>query len=93
MMFEFARELVGGVNLSEAPELSVMDPDDEYRKQAAYAQEMADRQIGLLDKVAWLRVAQGWVGLIRKAKSTPTEELEQQAKAEGTGQDDSTDSH
>ena len=46
-----------------------MDKDDEYRKQAAEAQAWADRTISATDRAAWLRVAQGWLALIRKPKA------------------------
>jgi hypothetical protein len=70
-----------------------MGSDEEYRAHAAEAQAMADRVRAATDKEAWLKVAQGWLSLIRKPKQTATEKFNDQAKARGTGQDDSTGSH
>jgi hypothetical protein len=70
-----------------------MDGDDEYRKQAADAQAWADRAISAADKGAWLRIAQGWLSLIRKRQPTEQEQFGDRAKARGTGQDESKSSH
>jgi hypothetical protein len=43
-----------------------MTRDDEYRKKAAEAQKEADRSTNEMDQARWLRVVQGWLGLIRK---------------------------
>jgi hypothetical protein len=43
-----------------------MSSDDEYRRQAADAQKQADRARNDDDRESWLRVAQGWLSLIRK---------------------------
>jgi hypothetical protein len=43
-----------------------MNSDDEYRKLAAEAQEQARAAKNDLDRESWLRVAQGWLGLLRK---------------------------
>jgi hypothetical protein len=69
------------------------DRDDEYRKQAADAQAWADRTINPVDKESWLRIAQGWLGLIRKPKPTEQNAFDENAKVRGTGQDDSKSSH
>jgi hypothetical protein len=68
-----------------------MDQDDEYRKQAAEAQAWADRTISAVDKESWLRIAQGWMALIRKP--TERESFDSNAKARGTGQNESEGSH
>ena len=39
-----------------------MHKDDDYRKQAADAQAMSDRSISVVEKEAWLRIAQGGTG-------------------------------
>ena len=52
-----------------------MDKDDEFRKQAAEAQAMADKVVSAVDKESWLRVAQGWLSLIRNAPRTKAEEF------------------
>jgi hypothetical protein len=71
-----------------------MDNDDEYRRQAAEAQVWADRSTtSEMDKAAWLRVAQGWLSLIRGPKRTEQDKFDDVAKAQGTGQDDSKSSH
>jgi hypothetical protein len=67
--------------------------DDEYRKHAADAQRMADRVISPIDKESWLRVAQGWLALISKPQQSAQQAFDDDAKARGTGQDDSTGSH
>lgn len=70
-----------------------MKKDDEYRAQAADAQAMADRARSDVDRAAWLRIAQGWLGLIRKPLETAEEKFDAQARKDGTGQDDSKSSH
>jgi hypothetical protein len=47
-----------------------MRSDDEYRRQAVEAQRHADHARNDLDRESWLRIAQGWLGLIRKPKPT-----------------------
>jgi hypothetical protein len=47
---------------------SAVDKDDEYRRQAADAQSQADRTVNAADKEAWLKIAQGWLALIRAPK-------------------------
>ena len=46
--------------------------EDEYRRQAEEAKRWADKVISPHDKAAWLRVAQGWLDLV-KAKKSPKE--------------------
>ena len=70
-----------------------MSTDDEYRKQANYAQDMAERLTSPLDKESWLRVAQGWLSLIRKRPQTAAENFNEELEERGTKQDDSTGSH
>jgi hypothetical protein len=53
-----------------------MASDDEYRKQAADAQMMADHVISPRDKESWLRVAQGWLNLMMPLPATaPTKKI------------------
>ena len=47
-----------------------MDRDDEYRAKAEEAQRQADRSTSEVDRAAWLRVVQGWLGLIRKRRQS-----------------------
>lgn len=70
-----------------------MDNDDEYRKQAADAQRFSDRAVSAVDKAAWLRIAQGWLALIRRPKQTEQETFDAEVKAHGTGQDTSDKSN
>ena len=70
-----------------------MDQSDAYRKNAADAQARADQTKLASDKEAWLRIAQGWLSLIPLPGRTATEKFDDQNKAEGTGQEDSTKSH
>ena len=70
-----------------------MDEDDEYRKQAAEAQNWADRTISVVDKASWLRIAQGWLALISRPKQADREAFDAVAKALGTGQETSDKSN
>jgi hypothetical protein len=75
-----------------------MDNDDEYRRNAAEAQRWADRAKSDLDRASWLRVAQGWLSLIRSRPQSAEEKTEEEAfdakvKARGTGQESSEGSH
>jgi len=42
---------------------------------------------------AWLRIAQGWMSLLRKRPQSDEEAFNAQTKAKGTGQDDSESSN
>jgi hypothetical protein len=70
-----------------------MDKEAEYRKHAAEAQAMADRSRNADDKAAWLRIAQGWMSMIRKPRQTALEKFDENTKKKGTGQEDSNGSH
>jgi hypothetical protein len=67
--------------------------DDEYRQQAKDAQGLADRAKNPSDREAWLRIAQSWMGLIRRPPRTAAERFDDKAKGQGTGQEDSQKSH
>ena len=54
---------------------------------------MADRSISPLDKEAWLRIARGFMQLIREPKPTEAENFVDQVEKRGTNQDPSTGSH
>ena len=61
---------------------------------------MADRTINVVDwtvhvvdKESWLRVAQGWLSLIRKSRQSPAELFSEDVETRGTKQDNSTNSH
>jgi hypothetical protein len=68
-----------------------MSSDDEYRKQAAEAEKQARSALSELDRDQWLRIAQGWVSMLRKRPQF--DEPGAENKAKGTGQDDSQSSH
>ena len=70
-----------------------MDRDEEYRLQAKEAQAQADRAKSPLDRESWLRIAQGWMGLIKKPRRTPEERFDDQATDRGTNHDESKESH
>ena len=65
----------------------------QFECKAAEAQAMADKVVSAVDKESWLRVAQGWLSLIRNAPRTKAEEFTDEVDARGTNQDDSTKSH
>ena len=44
----------------------MMTRDDEYRKRATAVEEQARAAKNDLDRGSWLRVAEGWLGLLRK---------------------------
>jgi hypothetical protein len=46
--------------------ITAMSSNDEYRKQAADAEKQASLAHGEVDRAAWLRIAQGFLGLLRK---------------------------
>jgi hypothetical protein len=79
--------------LSKKVFVLAMDRDDEYRRQVAEAQAWADRTVSAVDKESWLRIAQGWLALIRRSAPTEQENFDAAAKARGTGQDESKGSH
>ena len=54
-----------------------MSTQDDYRKNAAEAQRQADRTVSLVDREAWLRVAQGWLSLLKKPPQTLEETFEE----------------
>ena len=66
-----------------------MNIDEEYRRQAAEAEREAASAKSELDRAAWLRIAQGWWGLLRKRPQGGEEGSDAQTKAKGTGEDDS----
>jgi hypothetical protein len=64
-----------------------MDKNDEYRKYAREAQNLADRSRNPGDKASWLRIAQSWLNMLPKPERTPTERFDDQVRDEGTNQD------
>ena len=65
-----------------------MSTQDDYRKNAAEAQRQADRTVSLVDREAWLRVAQGWLSLLKKPPQTLEETFDEVLADKGTGQED-----
>jgi hypothetical protein len=63
--------------------------DNEYRRQAADAERQARSAKNDLDRASWLRIAQGWLSLLRRRPQSDEEAFDAQSKAKGTGQDDS----
>jgi hypothetical protein len=43
-----------------------MDRDAEYRAKAEEAQRQADRSTSEVERAAWLRIVDGFLGLLRK---------------------------
>jgi hypothetical protein len=70
-----------------------MSHDDEYRRNAAEAQSWADKAKSDDDRAAWLRVAQGWLQLIRKQPQTAQESFDEQVATQDTHQARSETSH
>ena len=66
-----------------------MSSDDVCRQHAAEAERQAQLARNDLDRAAWLRVADGWRGLLRRRPQSDEEDFDAQSKAKGTGQDDS----
>jgi len=64
-----------------------MNSDDVYRRHAAEADRQARLARNVLDRAAWLRVAQGWLSLLHKRPQSDEEAFNAQSKAKGTGQD------
>jgi hypothetical protein len=73
--------------------LSVMNQDDEYRRQAAEAQHWAEKTISDVDKAAWLRIAQGWLALIRRPNQSASDKFDKQEQTDGTHQKKSDAEH
>jgi len=70
-----------------------MSDDEEYRRQAAEAEKQARSAKFDSDREAWLRIAQGWLSLLRKRPQSAEEVFDAQSKAKATGQDDSGSSN
>jgi hypothetical protein len=72
---------------------SNMGTQDEYRKRAAEAQRQADRTTSALDRESWLKIAQGWMSMLKKPKQTAQETFDQGVTDQGTGQDENKSSN
>lgn len=71
----------------EIGESAMDNKESEYRQHAAEAQKMADCARNDDDRASWLRVAQGWLGLLRKRPQTAQEGFDQAVSDQGTGQE------
>jgi hypothetical protein len=71
----------------------VVDKDDEYRRFAREALDLADRSNNNEDKATWLRIAQKYLDLLPKRERTLAEQFDDHTKARGMGQEDSGSSH
>jgi hypothetical protein len=71
----------------EMGEPHLEDKESEYRQHAAEAQKMADRARNDDDRASWLRVAQGWLGLLRRRPQTDQEAFDRAVSEQGTGQE------
>jgi hypothetical protein len=70
-----------------------MDRDEEFRRNAAEAQRFADKAKRDEDRAAWLRVAQGWLSLLRGRRLTAQERFDDEVTRRGTHQEDSKERH
>ena len=59
--------------------------DGEYKRQADDAQRMADRAISDENRAAWLRVAQGWLSLIKGPPRTAEQVFDDETRERRTG--------
>jgi len=64
--------------------MAYMSSDDEYRRQAAEAQHQADRARNDDDRASWLRIAQGWLSMIRRQPPTAQEAFDAETAARRT---------
>jgi hypothetical protein len=56
-----------------------MDRDDEYRRNAAKAQQSSRRARTDNERANWLRLAEGWLGLLRKCPESDEEAMDKTA--------------
>jgi hypothetical protein len=78
-------------------QVDLMDKQDEYRRNAEYAQQMADGSAMQEDRASWLRVASGWRSLLRGPKAgdghQQREQFDEHVQQLGTHQKASSASH
>ena len=70
-----------------------MGRDDEYRRNAAKAQQSARRARTDDERANWLRFAEGWLGLLRKCSEADEQAFDIKTAAQKNGQDDSGSLH
>ena len=69
-----------------------MQKNDEFRRNAALAQEQAQKARSDPDRESWLQVAQGWLSLIQN-RPTDSEKFDAAAAERGTKQEQSDSLH
>jgi hypothetical protein len=67
-----------------------MKSDEEYRRQAAEAEKQSRFARNDDDRASWLRIAQGWLSMIRKPAGSAQEAFDAETMAKRT--DDKKDS-
>jgi hypothetical protein len=70
-----------------------MNRYERYQLNANVAQKQADRAKTESEKVAWLRLAEGWLSLVLSRPKTSAEQFDDRVKEKGTGQTPSDVSH
>jgi hypothetical protein len=65
----------------------------EYRRQAAFSKEMADRASLPGVKADWLHLASKWLAMIPSRESTATERFDEMTTDKGIHQQNSTSQH
>jgi hypothetical protein len=70
-----------------------MTSDEEFRRQAAHAEKQALSARSDYDREAWLRIAQGWMSLLKRRPVTDEDAFEARSSATKTGDTDSDTSH
>ena len=74
--------------------LDDVNNSDEFRRNAAECQRMANNARVDSDKAAWLRLAETWLRMIPKDRNqAASDKFDAQESAQGTGQKDSESSH
>jgi hypothetical protein len=70
-----------------------MSNDDEYRRQAAEAERQSRSARNDQDRAAWLRLAQGWLSMVRKRPQSAEDAFNAETAAKRTDGGDSDTSH
>jgi hypothetical protein len=70
-----------------------MTSDDEFRRQAADAEKQALSARTDYDREAWLRIAQGWMSLLKRRPQSDEDAFEVRSSATKTSDKDSDTSH
>jgi hypothetical protein len=70
-----------------------MTSDDEFCRQAEDAEKQALSARSDRDREAWLRIAQGWMSLLKRRPQSDEDAFEAQSSASKTSDNDSDTSH